>query len=392
MTKRAHLTKAQLIQRTKALEKGVRTASVDLEHERVLHELQVQQIALETQNRELGAANEFGQQVIRGAEAGLIVCDREVRFMVWNPFMEQLTGYRAEETLGRHAVEVFPFLREQHFEKMFERALAGEVFEAADTRFDLPERGRRVWTASRFAPLRDARQEIAGVIVAVRDITDRRRLESELLEISDREQQRIGHDLHDGLGQQLTALEMKCFLLVEDLAENNLTARRDKLQEQARQVCQALRECITVTRSLARGLAPVNVKAEGLVGALKQLAESSCVPGKIECRFVCRSPLTLDNPETAGHLYRIAQEAVNNAIKHSRTRRIQIHLAHEQGVLRLQIKDDGRGLPRSRKARPGMGLEVMRHRAHVIGALLEIESKPGQGVRVSCVLPLRNRE
>jgi signal transduction histidine kinase len=116
------------------------------------------------------------------------------------------------------------------------------------------------------------------------------------------------------------------------------------------------------------------------------------VPGKIECRFVCHAPVLLDNLQTAGHLYRIAQEAVNNALKHARTERILIALAHEQGALRLQIKDYGRGLPKSRKSKPGLGLEVMQHRAHVIGASLEIDSKPGEGVSVTCTLPFENHE
>ncbi len=107
----------------------------------------------------LREANEFGKQVINGAQAGIIVYGREGRIAVWNPFMEQVTGYRSEEVLGRPAIEVFPFLHEKHFEKMFARALAGEVFDAADIPFDLPEKGKRGWTAARFAPLRDARQK-----------------------------------------------------------------------------------------------------------------------------------------------------------------------------------------------------------------------------------------
>jgi PAS domain S-box-containing protein len=337
----------------------------------------------------LREANEFGKQVIGGAEAGIIVYDRDGRIIVWNPFMEQLTGCRAQEVLGCHAREAFPFLNQQRFEKVFDRALAGEVFDAADIPFDLPETGRRGWTLARFAPWRDARQEIVGAIAAIRDITDRRRLESELLEVTDREQQRIGHDLHDGLGQQLTGLEMKCFLFLQDLAADDLAARRTKLLEQARQMNQVLRECITATRSIARGLAPVVLKTEGLPGALEQLAHRTRVPGQLECSFVCRGPANIDSVQTAKHLYRIAQEAVNNALKHARTRRIDIGLECELGVLRLRIKDSGRGLPRVAKARTGMGLEVMRHRAHVIGASLEIDSRPGKGVSVTCTLPIK---
>ena len=340
----------------------------------------------------LREANEFGKQVIGGAEAGIIVYDREGRYVVWNPFMERLSGYRADEVLGRRTLELFPFLRKQHFEEMFARALAGEIFESPEAQFDVPEKGKRGWKVERFSPLRDAREQIVGVIVAVRDITERHRLESELREISDREQRRIGHDLHDGLGQQLTGLEMKCFLLLEDMSADDFAARRGQLQEQVQQISQALRECVTLTRSIARGLAPVNVKADGLMGALEQLARNTHVPGRMECRFVCPAPVMLDNPRTAGHLFRIAQEAVNNALKHARTRRIHLNLAHDQGALRLQIKDDGRGLSKSRGSKSGMGLEVMRHRAYAIGASLKIDSKPGQGVSVTCTFPLENHE
>ncbi len=337
----------------------------------------------------LREAHEFSKQVVDGAAAGIIVYDREGRFVVWNPFMEQLTGFRAAEFLGRRTVEVLPFLGEVHFRKMFQRALAGEVFEAADIPFDLPAAGKQGWLAARFAPWRDVRREIVGVIVTVRDITERRQLEAELLEIADREQRRIGHDLHDGLGQQLTALEMKCFLLQEDLAAADLAARRDTLQAQTRQISQALQECITVTRSLAHGLAPSVLTTDGLVGALERLAVDTRVPGILECRLVNDGPVTIVDPQIAKHLYRIAQEAVNNVLKHARARRIEIHLTHAPGALHLQIRDDGRGLPKRRKARPGMGLEVMRHRAQVIGASLEIASSPGRGVTVTCTLPLK---
>ncbi len=248
------------------------------------------------------------------------------------------------------------------------------------------------WLLNRGIPLSRPGGEFIGYIGSCIDITERRRLESELLEVTEREQRRIGHDLHDGLGQQLTALEMKCFLLLEDLAGNDLQARRAQLQAQAQQLSRALQECITTTRSLARGLAPVDLKADGLMGALKQLAHRAGVPGKVESRFVCQVPVTLDNSQTARHLYRIAQEAVNNALKHARPQRIDIALSRAQSMLRLKIKDDGCGFPGRRKKKSGMGLEIMRHRAHVIGASLEINSKPGRGVTVTCTLPFENHE
>ena len=237
-------------------------------------------------------------------------------------------------------------------------------------------------------PVPGGDKKVFRLVGTLQDITERKELEEEILNISEREKRSIGHDLHDGLGQQLTALEMKCFLLLDDLAAGDPAARREQLQEQVRHMSQALRECIKVTRSLAHGLAPVNLEADGLAGALRQLAHHTSVPGKIDCRFTCRAIVTLQNSQTANHLYRIAQEAVNNALKHAQSRQIRITLTHDRGVLRLQIQDDGRGLPKVRKSKTGMGLEVMRHRAHVIGASLATDSKPGQGVTITCTLPL----
>ena len=238
--------------------------------------------------------------------------------------------------------------------------------------------------------IHDAAGAVAGWATVSTNITERRRLEAELLEIGDRERQRIGHDLHDGLGQKLTALEMKCFLLLEDLAD--VRVKRKRLQTQVRQIGRGLRSCTTMSRSLARGLAPVNLTSSGLMDALKHLAHSTQkTSGRIQCRFSCRVAGKLNGLPVAGHLYRIAQEAVNNALKHGQPRRIDISLARQQRTIRLQIKDDGCGFARAKTTRTGMGLEIMRHRAHVIGASLEINSKPGRGVTVICSLPLKKR-
>ncbi len=248
--------------------------------------------------------------------------------------------------------------------------------------------GSERWIHDRAFPIPDASGAVRRIAGVAEDITERRRLESELLEVTDREQQRLGHDLHDGLGQELTALEMKSVLLLDDLAAEDLTARRGAFQEQTRQIGQRLRECITLTRTLAQGLAPVVLAEEGLVGALEQLARRNQIPGRIECRFLCRADVPPVPSPTAAHLYRIAQEAVSNALKHGQPRRISITVAHENDTLRLRVHDDGRGLASVGNPGSGMGLHVMRHRASAIGASLEIESQPGQGVNVLCLLPL----
>jgi signal transduction histidine kinase len=215
--------------------------------------------------------------------------------------------------------------------------------------------------------------------LALADV-ERLRLEAEVLEISENEQRRIGQDLHDGLGQQLTAIELMCQSVVSDLeaAGSDLTGRVSRIGAY-------LRDSIAQTRMLAHSLAPYRLEITGLEAALKELATQTAQAGKIACRVVCPQPVELPSSEATLHLYRLAQEAVNNAIRHSGGDRIVVTLARVGGDLELVIADNGRGLPPERLA--GIGLQVMRHRASVIGAELTVESAPGQGTTIRCRLP-----
>jgi signal transduction histidine kinase len=203
----------------------------------------------------------------------------------------------------------------------------------------------------------------------------------QLLAISEREQTRFGAELHDGLGQQLTAIELRCQSMKEDLP-----ASRADLRKQISEICQFLREAIAQTRSLARGLSPVNLGSGGLVEALGELAGRMSREGGIQCAFDCSSPVLWGDNHAAGHLFRIAQEAVNNAVKHSGATEIGVRLTNNGGVLHLEISDNGQGLPKARQLNQGIGLQIMKHRASIIGADLEIKSQAGTGVTVTCKL------
>ena len=209
------------------------------------------------------------------------------------------------------------------------------------------------------------------------------KLEKEVREISEREQRRIGQELHDGLGQQLTAIELMSESLRSDLASAN-----PNLEQQAAQVCRFLREAITQTRSLAQGLAAFKVETGGLQTALLELAQATSSVGRVKCRLDCPAPVVIDDREAAVNLYRIAQEAVNNAIKHSQATHVTIGLSKRSGVLCLKVTDNGRGFSRNGQPSDGMGLHLMKHRAGLIGGELEIQSSPGKGVTIICTLPI----
>lgn len=234
----------------------------------------------------------------------------------------------------------------------------------------------------------------SSVQFILRDITEERRLEAEILQATEREQQRIGYDLHDDLGQRLSGLEMKSFEFLQELSAENPNPDRDLLRQAAAQLNERLRECITLTRSISRGLTSAVLRTEGLRGALEHLSRDIASSGKIQCLLdytVDKDVLPIPS-QTAKQLYRIAQEAAHNALKHARAKTIHLHFSLKQDLLRLEVTDDGQGLPERTTVNGGIGLEVMRHRAHMIGALLAIQPASTHGVSVVCSLRLSAQE
>ena len=207
------------------------------------------------------------------------------------------------------------------------------------------------------------------------------RLEGEVVAASERERHSIGGDLHDGLGQLLTAVELMCAGLKADTTRTNPAVAK-RLGEMSA----LLREAVAQTRYLARGLVPVGGEPDGLQVGLTELAGRTNGLGRVRCVFECRQSAALPDPAVTGHLYRIAQEAVNNALKHARAKLITVRLAVKAGRLRLEVQDDGAGLAKDRS--DGVGLGLMRHRAGLIGAELTIKSKARGGVTVVCELPV----
>jgi signal transduction histidine kinase len=212
---------------------------------------------------------------------------------------------------------------------------------------------------------------------------EHKRLELEILAAGERERHSIGADLHDNLGQQLTALELMCATLKEDAVAQPALARGLEMMGKM------LREAITQTRLLARGLVPVGRDPEALQSGLTELVERTNALGRVTCRFDCPEPVAIHDSIVAGHLYRIAQEALNNAVKHAKAKHVTLRLRRTSDALTLAISDDGAGIGKSRTGqRAGLGLGVMQHRASAIGAELTIVSQRGEGVTIRCTLPL----
>jgi signal transduction histidine kinase len=208
------------------------------------------------------------------------------------------------------------------------------------------------------------------------------RLERVILETTEREQQRIGEDLHDGLGQQLTAASLATNGLITAL-ESAVPALVPKAESLSRQ----LRESIAEVRALSHGLAPMALADEGLMHALRELAQATTRSTGVRCIFDSPLPVSVPDVTLAGHLYRIAQEAVNNALKHAAPHEIRLGLERREDTFVLEVDDDGDGLPETLAASGGLGLRVMRHRAKLIGGAFVLDSSPAGGTRIACYIP-----
>jgi PAS domain S-box-containing protein len=219
------------------------------------------------------------------------------------------------------------------------------------------------------------------------DITERKGLEEAILEISAREQRRIAQDLHDGLGQHLTGIAFMSKVLEEKLSDKSLPEA-----EEAAKIVKMVNQAIDNTRQLARGLHPVAAEPLGLMSALKKWANEVEGLFHIGCSFRCERPLAIHDANLATHLYRIAQEAVNNAIRHGKSRNIVIGLSGKNGAGMLTIQDDGDGFPKKPVNPPGVGLSIMNYRADMVGGSLKVQPNQDRGVTVTCIFPIRSIE
>jgi PAS domain S-box-containing protein len=326
--------------------------------------------------------NAFNHALLNGAGAVIIVLDAEGRIVRFNPAAEAVTGLTAGEAAGHCPWELFVPRDEQMLERrIFRRLAAGAPPSAHEGAIVTRGGERRVisWSTTSMA---GAAGEVAYVILSGIDVTETKRLEADVLNVAEGEQSRFGHDLHDGLGQHLTGIEFMSHVLVQRLAERGAPEAEDM-----EEITRLIREAIGHTRDLARGLSPVLLQSKGLAVALEDLAESTTRHMRgVRCRCETGVPAPVPPDDAAIHLYRIAQEAVANAVKHGRATEIVIVLRLEGDRLMLAVEDNGRGFQEGAGGGKGMGLRVMHYRAGIIGGSLEIVRGPGSGVTVTCTV------
>ena len=330
----------------------------------------------------LSQANERLRAIMDTALVGILTLDERGRIESLNPAAARIFGFVPASMVGRNVGRFMAFPQQipgeeflTHYEEISDLRFMGIGREVLGRRRDGKVRMLEL-TLSDFTQSGQRR-----FVAMVRDVTARKRLERELLEISERERQRIGRDLHDSLGQHLHGLSYLAELLQKGLHEES--SRR---AAEAAQLNKYLTEALEMTRSLAHGLQPVKAVPQGLMMALRELARRTRDVYRMDCRLVCRAPVLIHRHAAANHLYRIAQEAVNNAMKHGKAARVRVRLAATRRQILLEVRDDGVGLRLTPRRARGMGLHIMRYRADALHGTLDVQRHPQGGTEVVCTV------
>jgi PAS domain S-box-containing protein len=374
MKRQAKLTRTELLKRVKELE----ASCAGPEAGRLDSATAQTRSALYDSSQRLRA-------ILDTAVEGIITIDERGRIESLNPAAERTFGYKAAEVIGKNVKILMPSpYREEHDGYIAKYMKTG--------RAKIIGIGREVVAQRKDGSVFPIDLAVSEVRLAdrrlftgfIRDISERKQLEKEILEITDREQRRLGQDLHDGLCQHLAGIE-----LMSEVLEQKLAARSKDDAARASEIAKHVRDAIGQTRLLARGLSPVTLESEGLMSALQELATSTEKMFGIVCRFAWARPVPLQDHTVATHLFRIAQEAVSNAFKHGQATEITIRLIKRDGNVILRVSDNGTGLPKLIPKKKGMGLRIMQSRAGMIGGTLTFEHLPGGGAGVTCSVPVR---
>ena len=327
----------------------------------------------------LSEEQRFAAAILETVGALVVVIDAEGSIVRFNRASEQTTGYREGEVLGMPLGRLIPAAQRADVERAWATT---PVNGSAHEHSLVDKHGKQRLISWRTTTLVGADPRRHHVIGTGLDITDARAAEAATSDISERERRRLGQELHDGCGQHLTAMTLLVRMLQDDLRDHELPAA----VAAAGRIRGIAQELITDMRRISRGLYPIELERFGLAAALHDLATTH--PATVDCAcygFADDEDRSLLAPSVALHLFRIAQEAVNNATAHAVAQSIRITLRRNDQGVELSVADDGRGIV-VEETGSGMGLLSMEHRAKSMGARLEITSRK-RGTRVRCLVP-----
>ena len=333
-----------------------------------------------TESKELERALHESQaraQALLDANPDLIFrISREGEYLDYHASDQALLAVPAAEIIGHNVTEFFePGFVGEHNEHVDNALETGQV---QLWQYQLPIQGEIRNLEARI--IRSGENE---VIAIVQDITEQTRLEREVISSSEDERKRIGHDLHDGLGQEITAVSLALQAL-------SLKLGREKSphEQTVKNITVSMQHLISEVRRFARQLSPVFSKEFGLNDALQALAKDVKEYSNVECHARGSYEHRAFDTDIAVHLYRIAQESINNAIRHSGAKNIELQYGRDGDSLFLEVLDDGTGIPTKESRVDGIGLRSMRYRARMLRGRLDVAPRLQGGTRVLCSCPI----
>lgn len=324
----------------------------------------------------------FSTAVLTTLGALVVVLDKQGKIQRVNRAFEETTGYAFAEVSGKHFIQLFvPQEERASAENVFQQLLSDTSHNQYDNQILTRTGARRAISWSNTI-IRRSDAELEYIVATGIDVTERRALEREILQVSGREQRRIGQDLHDGVCQELTGIE-----LMSQALEQQLAKKAPTLASQAARIASNIRQTISNTKNLARGLVPVALESNGIVAALEELAASLTAIYNANCQVVALEDLRVKDVAAGIHLYRMVQEAATNAIKHGRATLVTILLSPMADKWEIKIQDNGTGFPKEFLNSKGMGLRIMKYRSKMIGGTIEFANLAAGGAAVSCIFP-----
>lgn len=325
----------------------------------------------------------FNETLVTHIPASVLVLNPEGKIVRINPALEKLLGYRMREVVGK-TVWTLPVLEPTQmgiFRDYFKSLSEGENTIETSLRMFTKSDGIRIVNAS-ISAARDAAGHVLYIIATLNDITEEKRLEAEVIRVAEQEQMRIGNDLHDGVGQTLTGILSLTEAIQFTVEEKTL------MFDELDRIRGLVKDAIVQVRQLSHGLSPAAVKHRGLAASLGLMAERMNHQ-RVKCLFILKGEPIFQDPEAETHLYRLAQEAVNNAMKHAQPKKITITLKREskyQGC--IEIADDGIGVSsKIMSRREGIGIRVMQYRTNLIAGEFSIQKQETGGTIIRCRFP-----
>ena len=348
-----------------------------------LHDITVRK---RTENA-LRESEERSRAIIHQSTAGITGTDLTGRIIFANQKLCSMLGYKERELVGKTIFEITHPGDIAESERLFRRIVSKAEPYQLEKRYRRKD-GSALWVSVSASPLRDAEGKTQSAVAIILDISDQKKaqailedrargLEGQILAISDREQRRIGQDLHDSLCQHLTAIAFMARSVALRLKNHRVIE-----VEHIEKIAELINDGVTEARTIARGLHPVEMEPPGLVTALATLVKQPHWP--VRCRLEADEEISVQDSTVALHLYRIAREALINANKYARAREIIVRMRRSTKGIELSVIDDGVGIPADSSLGSGMGFHIMQYRARSMGARLEIKPIKPHGTRVTC--------